>query len=61
VAILGVSRADLHPVYHNGQLLPRLILPFSLSYGHRANDGAQAARFTSHLRMLLSDIRQILL
>jgi pyruvate dehydrogenase E2 component (dihydrolipoamide acetyltransferase) len=61
VAILGVSRADLQPVYRDGQLLPRLILPFSLSYDHRANDGAQAARFTSHLRALLSDIRQVLL
>ena len=61
VAILGFARASLRPVYRDGQLLPRLILPFSLSYDHRANDGAQAARFTSHLRELLGDIREVLL
>jgi Pyruvate/2-oxoglutarate dehydrogenase complex, dihydrolipoamide acyltransferase (E2) component, and related enzymes len=61
VAILGFSRASLRPVYRDGQLGPRLILPFSLSYDHRANDGAQAARFTSHLRELLADIREVLL
>ena len=61
VAILGVSRASLRPVYRDGQFVPRLILPFSLSYDHRANDGAQAARFTSHLRDLLGDIREVLL
>jgi pyruvate dehydrogenase E2 component (dihydrolipoamide acetyltransferase) len=61
VAILGFSRASLRPVYRDGQLVPRLILPFSLSYDHRANDGAQAARFTSHLRELLADIREVLL
>ncbi|MGB8295221.1 MAG: 2-oxo acid dehydrogenase subunit E2 [Polyangia bacterium] len=61
VAILGFSRASLRPVYRDGQLVPRLILPFSLSYDHRANDGAQAARFTTHLRELLGDIREVLL
>ena len=61
VAILGVSRASLRPVYRDGRIVPRLILPFSLSYDHRANDGAQAARFTSHLRELLGDIREVLL
>jgi pyruvate dehydrogenase E2 component (dihydrolipoamide acetyltransferase) len=61
VAILGFSRASLRPVYRDGQFLPRLILPFSLSYDHRANDGAQAVRFTSHLRELLADIREVLL
>jgi pyruvate dehydrogenase E2 component (dihydrolipoamide acetyltransferase) len=61
VAILGFSRASLRPVYRDGQFVPRLILPFSLSYDHRANDGAQAARFTSHLRELLGDIREVLL
>jgi pyruvate dehydrogenase E2 component (dihydrolipoamide acetyltransferase) len=61
VAILGFSRASLRPVYRDGQLVPRLILPFSLSYDHRANDGAQAARFTAHLRELLADIREVLL
>jgi len=61
VAILGVSRASQRPVYRDGQLVPRLILPFSLSYDHRANDGAQAARFTTHLAALLADIREVLL
>jgi pyruvate dehydrogenase E2 component (dihydrolipoamide acetyltransferase) len=61
VAILGFSHASLRPVYRDGQFVPRLILPFSLSYDHRANDGAQAARFTSHLRELLGDIREVLL
>ena len=61
VAILGVSRADLRPVVRDGQVQPRLMLPLSLSYDHRANDGAQGARFVSHLRTLLSDIRQVLL
>ncbi len=61
VAILGFARASLRPVYRDGQFVPRLILPFSLSYDHRANDGAQAARFTSHLRDLLADIREVLL
>ena len=60
-AILGFARASLRPVYRDGQFVPRLILPFSLSYDHRANDGAQAARFTSHLRDLLADIREVLL
>jgi pyruvate dehydrogenase E2 component (dihydrolipoamide acetyltransferase) len=61
VAILGVARASLRPAYRDGQFVPRLILPFSLSYDHRANDGAQAARFTTHLRELLADIREVLL
>ncbi|HJX66553.1 MAG TPA: 2-oxo acid dehydrogenase subunit E2 [Polyangia bacterium] len=61
VAILGFSRASLRPICRDGQIVPRLILPFSLSYDHRANDGAQAARFTSHLRELLADIREVLL
>ncbi len=61
VAILGVSRADLRPLYLNGQWLPRLMLPLSLSYDHRANDGAQATRFAARLRGFLSDMRQVLL
>jgi pyruvate dehydrogenase E2 component (dihydrolipoamide acetyltransferase) len=61
VGILGFSRASLRPICRDGQIVPRLILPFSLSYDHRANDGAQAARFTSHLRELLADIREVLL
>ncbi len=57
VAILGVSRANLKPVYQNGQFVPRLILPLSLSYDHRVIDGASAARFTTHLASILADMR----
>ena len=63
VAILGVSRTSIQPVYNketNG-FEPRLILPISLSYDHRVIDGADGARFTSHLRMMLSDVRRLLL
>jgi pyruvate dehydrogenase E2 component (dihydrolipoamide acetyltransferase) len=61
VAILGISRAALRPVYHDGGLVPRLILPIALSYDHRVVDGAAGARFTTTLRSVLSDIRQMLL
>lgn len=63
VAILGVSRTSIQPIYNketNG-FEPRLILPMSLSYDHRVIDGADGARFTSHLRMMLSDVRRLLL
>ena len=61
VAILGVSRASIKPIYCDGQFVPRLILPISLSYDHRVIDGASAARFTTHLSELLSDTGQVLL
>lgn len=63
VAILGVSRASMQPVYDNKtkSFEPRLILPMSLSYDHRVIDGADGARFTSHMRMMLSDVRRLLL
>ena len=61
VAILGVSRSAIRPVYKDGQFVPRLILPLSLSYDHRVIDGAAAARFTSTLAGVLSDIRRTLL
>jgi pyruvate dehydrogenase E2 component (dihydrolipoamide acetyltransferase) len=62
VAILGVSRARLTPVYQvNGTLEPRLMCPLSLSYDHRVIDGADAARFTSKLATALGDIRRLLL
>jgi pyruvate dehydrogenase E2 component (dihydrolipoamide acetyltransferase) len=61
VAILGVSRSETRPVYRDGQLVPRLIMPFSLSYDHRVIDGAAGARFTSYLSSVLSDIRRSLL
>lgn len=61
VAILGVSRASIKPVYRDGQFVPRLMLPLSLSYDHRVIDGATAARFTSHLVEVLADLRRVLL
>ena len=61
VAILGVSRSSLKPVYVNAELQPRLYLPLSLSYDHRVIDGAAAARFTRELASVLSDIRQLVL
>jgi len=61
VAILGVSRAAMQPVYQSGAFVPRLILPFALSYDHRVVDGADAVRFTSALSADLSDVRRILL
>jgi pyruvate dehydrogenase E2 component (dihydrolipoamide acetyltransferase) len=61
VAILGVSKGAMKPVYHNGQFEPRLILPFSLSYDHRVIDGVASAQFTRFLSTVLSDIRHILL
>lgn len=63
VAILGVSRSSMQPVYDakNKIFEPRLILPMSLSYDHRVIDGADGARFTSHMRMMLSDVRRLLL
>ncbi|MBE0613616.1 MAG: dihydrolipoyllysine-residue acetyltransferase [Burkholderiales bacterium] len=66
VAILGVSRSAMRPVWaggkgESGQFVPRLMLPLSLSYDHRVIDGASAARFTSYLASVLSDIRRSLL
>ncbi len=59
VAILGVSRMQTRPVYQDGEWRPRLMLPLSLSYDHRVIDGAEAARFTTHLARLLSDPHQL--
>lgn len=61
VAILGVSRASYKPVFQDGQFVPRLMLPLSLSYDHRVIDGASAARFTTHLTKVLTDMRLALL
>lgn len=61
VAILGVSRAAMKPVWDGNEFQPRLVLPLSLSYDHRAVNGADAARFTSLLSQLLGDIRTLLL
>ncbi|WP_133135144.1 dihydrolipoyllysine-residue acetyltransferase [Legionella rowbothamii] len=61
VAILGLSRSEIKPVYEKGAFQPRLMLPLSLSYDHRVIDGAEAARFTRFICDSLSDIRRILL
>nr|WP_207281087.1 dihydrolipoyllysine-residue acetyltransferase [Thiocystis violacea] len=61
VAILGVSRSEMKPVWNGSEFRPRLMLPLSLSYDHRVVDGADGARFTSRLRQLLGDIRHLLL
>jgi pyruvate dehydrogenase E2 component (dihydrolipoamide acetyltransferase) len=60
VAILGISRAKMQPVYQDGEFVPRLMLPLSLSYDHRVIDGAAGARFTRHFGFLLSDPRHLL-
>ena len=61
VAILGVSRSSMEPVWDGQAFVPRLLLPLSLSYDHRAIDGAEAARFTHYLTELLGDMRRLIL
>ncbi|TNC98922.1 MAG: pyruvate dehydrogenase E2 component (dihydrolipoamide acetyltransferase) [Gallionellaceae bacterium] len=61
VAILGVSRSSMKPVWKDGEFVPRLMLPLSLSYDHRVVDGAAAARFTTYLAHVLSDMRRLAL
>lgn len=60
VAILGVSRSAMRPVYRDGGFVPRLIMPLSLSYDHRVIDGAAGARFTTALAQTLADPRGLL-
>lgn len=62
VAILGVARAKMQPVYQvDGSFKPALMLPLALSYDHRVIDGAQGARFTNYLSQVISDMRRVLL
>ena len=61
LAILGVTRSAMKPVWDGSEFKPRLMLPLSLSYDHRIIDGAAAARFTAHLASVLSDMRRALL
>ena len=61
VAILGLSKSAMKPVWDGQQFVPRLILPLSLSFDHRALDGAEAGRFNAHLVSLLADYRRMLL
>jgi len=60
VAILGVSRSKMEPVWNGKEFEPRLVLPLSLSYDHRVIDGADGARFTTHLSKMLTDIRRMM-
>jgi pyruvate dehydrogenase E2 component (dihydrolipoamide acetyltransferase) len=61
VAILGVTRSAMKPVWNGSEFVPRLMLPLSLSYDHRVIDGALAARFATYLADVLSDLRRGLL
>ena len=61
VAILGVSKADMQPRWDGSQFEPRLMMPLSLSYDHRAVNGADAARFTQYLAKVLGDIRHLIM
>ena len=61
VAILGVTRSALKPVWNGREFEPRLMLPLSLSYDHRVIDGAAAARFVAYLAAVLTDLRRVLL
>jgi pyruvate dehydrogenase E2 component (dihydrolipoamide acetyltransferase) len=61
VAILGVTRSALKPVWNGREFEPRLMLPLSLSYDHRVIDGAAAARFAAYLAAVLTDLRRVLL
>jgi pyruvate dehydrogenase E2 component (dihydrolipoamide acetyltransferase) len=61
VAILGVSKAKMQPVWNGTEFVPRLMMPFSMSYDHRVIDGAQGVKFTTYLGQMLTDIRQLLL
>ncbi|HEY1058908.1 MAG TPA: dihydrolipoyllysine-residue acetyltransferase [Limnobacter sp.] len=61
VAILGLSKSAMKPVWNGKEFVPRLMLPLSLSYDHRVIDGAQAARFTTELAAVLADMRKVLL
>src|SRR5258706_6499362 len=61
VAIPGVSKAAMKPVWNGKEFAPRLIMPLSLSYDHRVVDGALGARFTAHLAQVIADPRRVLL
>ena len=61
VAILGASRTSVSPQWNGESFVPRTMLPLSLSYDHRAIDGAEAARFTRYLSEVLTDIRRLIL
>ncbi len=59
VAILGVSRSKMQPMWNGEDFVPAMMLPLSLSYDHRVIDGAEAARFTRHIANVLEDVRRL--
>src|SRR5690606_40029272 len=61
VAILGVSRAQIKPVWNGKEFVPRNMLPISLSYDHRAVNGADAGRFFTFLTSVIADVRRLVL
>ena len=61
MAILGVARSKMAPVWDGREFKPRLMLPLCCSYDHRVIDGALAARFTAHLAHLAGDVRRLVL
>lgn len=61
VAIMGLSKAKMQPVWNGSDFEPRLIMPFSVSYDHRVVDGAEGVRFTTAVGQYLSDLRQLIL
>ena len=61
VAILGVARSAMKPIWNGAEFVPRLMLPLSLSYDHRVIDGAEGARFITYLNQIMNDIRRTLL
>jgi pyruvate dehydrogenase E2 component (dihydrolipoamide acetyltransferase) len=61
VAIMGLSKAKMQPVWNGSEFIPRLVMPFSVSYDHRALDGAEGVRFTTTVGKYLSDLRQLIL
>jgi len=61
VAILGVTRAKMQPVWNGNEFIPRLLLPLDLTYDHRVIDGAEGARFMAAIKTYLGDLRRLLL
>ena len=61
VAILGVCKSTMQPVWDGSAFVPRLMLPLSLSWDHRVIDGAAAARFNAYIAQILGDFRRVLL
>ncbi len=61
VAILGVSKSAMEPVWNGKEFVPRLMMPISLSFDHRVIDGADGARFITIINNMLSDIRRLVI